>query len=154
MQAERGERERRDGPHRVGHQAAAGIGCTDPVADRRRLGDAAPDVADVEAADQPQRRVGEDEVAVAEVVARLALGRPQAAAEGRAGELVARPLRLPGREVLAAERPQLGPGGIILHGGIAQIDALAADVGVGIDAERRSQEGHAIIIRPIINAPS
>ena len=145
VETQGGERELGGGAHRVGHQAATCIGCPDPVAQRRRLRDAAPDIADVEPAHQRERRFGKDQIGVAQVVARLALRLAQAPAEGGAGKLVARPLRLPRGEVLAAQCAQLGPGGVVLHGGRAQVDALAADVGVGIDAERRSQEGHAII---------
>ena len=50
-------------------------------------------------------RVAENEVGVAVVVAQLALVLAQAPAEGGARQLVARPLRLPRRQVLAAQRP-------------------------------------------------
>ena len=81
-------------------------------------------------------RVGlaEDQEGVALVVAQLALVLAQAPAEGRARQLVARPLRLPRRQVLAAQRAQLGPGRVVAHGRVAQKHARAADLGFAIDA--------------------
>ena len=130
------------GTHCLGHQAAACIGCAHPVSDRGSLRHAAPDVADVEPSEQRTVYVGEDEVGIALVVAQLALELAQAPPEGGARKLVARPLRLPGGEMVAAQRPQLGPRRIILHAGVAQMHASAADLRFGFDARQGPQECH------------
>ena len=105
MQAERDEGEGQHGLDGVGHVAATDVGRADPVADRGRLGDAAPHVADAEAADQRRIRLAEDQEGVALVLPQLALVLAQAPAEGRARQLVARPLRLPDGQMLRGSWP-------------------------------------------------
>src|SRR5262249_13931053 len=84
----------------------------------------------------------QNEEGVALVIAQLAVILAQAPAKGRARQLIARPLRLPNGQMLAAHGPELGPGGIIAHRRMAQEHLLAVDLCLGLDSRRRSQERH------------
>jgi hypothetical protein len=112
--------------------AAADVGGADPVAERGGLRDAAPDVADAEASQQHRVGLPEDEEGVAQVLLQLALVLAQAPAEGRARQLIARPLRLPDGQVQPAHRPELGPGLVVAHGRVAQQHLLAVNLGLAI----------------------
>ena len=71
-----------DRPDRGGHVALAGEARAHPVAERRRLGHAALDVAERQAAEQRFAVGREDEEGIARAVPDLALVAPDAAAEG------------------------------------------------------------------------
>jgi len=79
----------------VCHQPLAGKGLAHPVADRGSLGDAPPDIAEVDAADQPAAFVGEDEQAIGFAGAPFPDLLAQAAAEMVAPQGILRPGRLP-----------------------------------------------------------
>ena len=53
MKAQLAEGEVQGQPGRFAHVAAAGVDFTDPIAQRGGLGDAAPDIAEADAADNP-----------------------------------------------------------------------------------------------------
>ena len=83
MQGKLLEDKRHDGVKGVTHQALAGKVLADPVADAARHGDAALDVAQVDAADQGMVVTPQDEKAVADVVPRFPCLAAQAAAYER-----------------------------------------------------------------------
>ena len=136
VQPERDEGERQHGLDGVRHVAATDVGRADPVADRGGLRDATPDVADAETSQQHRVGLSKNEQGVAQVLFQLALVLAQAPAEGRARQLIARPLRLPHGQVQPAHGPELGPGLVVGHGRMAQQHVLAENLGLAI-ARRR-----------------
>src|SRR5262249_36705315 len=108
VQPEIVEDEGQDGAQAVGHQSLPGIGLAHPVSDRRGLGDAAADIADVDAAGQAAALVGENEQPVGLARPPFAGLLAQAAAEMIAPQGILRPGRFPGGEKSPAARPQFG----------------------------------------------
>ena len=76
--------------------------------------------------------IGEDQEGIAQVLARFALVMADPTAEGAARQLIALPGRLPGGQMVAAQRAQLGPRRVVAHRRGAQPDALTAQSDGGI----------------------
>ena len=113
MQAQRREAESDDRGDRARHVSLSGVRRAHPIAERRRLRDAAADAAEREPAEQFVRRRVEDEEGVGFVARHFLRLAAQAPAEGGAGEVVLRPGRLPGRQERAALLAQPRPRGIV-----------------------------------------
>src|SRR5262245_39762543 len=99
VQPQHVEREGQYAAHGMGHVTPPRVRQADPVTDRGGLGDAAPDVADREAAKQ-RVVVAKDEERVALVLAQLTLILAQATPKRRARQLIAGPLRFPANKML------------------------------------------------------
>jgi hypothetical protein len=121
-----------EGQHRaqgVGHQALAGIGLAHPIADRSGLGDAAANVAEIDAADQAAAIVEEDEQAIGLARPPFADLLAQPAAEVVTAQRVVWPGRFPRREKCPAAGAQFGPFRPVLHRRGTHIDAPPGDAG-------------------------
>src|SRR5690606_15064269 len=79
---------------------------------------------------------------VTEVLAQFTLVMADPAAERITREFIARPLRLPGNEVLTAAGPELGPGAVVAHVGRPEIEAADTHQRKPIAAEAGSEESH------------
>src|SRR6185503_16529593 len=119
-------------------------------AEHRRLGYAALDLGERQAAEQsvPVRR--EDEVGVTGAVPHLALVAAQAPPEGELGQIVRWPDWLPGREERAALLAQPRPLRIVAEARHSQQHAIAADHLARGRRGDRSQERHRRLVFPTL----
>ena len=129
VQAQRAEGEAQAQPHRIRHITLTGEGHAHPIAEAAALRDAAPDIAQRDAAQQLVVILAEQEEGVALVALPLLGIALQAAAIGGAAERIARPGRLPRRQEIAAERAQFRPLPPVSPTRRAQIKPLAPQGG-------------------------
>src|SRR5882724_5821332 len=127
VQAEAVEDEQHERLQRLGHIALARIGLADPIAEIRGLGDAAADIAEIDAAQQGMVVAAEDEEAVAAVFMPFERGLAQAAAKGRPRQRVDGPGRLPRRQKCPALLPQFGPGAPVAPARRLHVEASALE---------------------------
>src|SRR5579863_1546359 len=147
MQAQGREAEAHGCGDRAGHVAAARVRSANPIAERRRLRDAAPDPADRNAAEQDIRLLSENKERIGFVASNLIGLAAQAPAKSGAGQIIGRPRRLPGREKLAPLITQMRPSQKVeaLRG--PQIKTVAAHEGRGIGEPADAKKGHGRALR-------
>src|SRR6476646_669619 len=142
MQAQRCKSKADPGTHRLRHIATPGIRRPHPIAERRRLGDATPDLADGQPAEQHVIVFAEQKQGIGLILLHRLGMTADAAAEARTGEIVGRPGRLPRHEEDAAALTQQRPRGVIAHFGRAQIKSVAAYEGGVFESRAEAEDGH------------